>query len=95
MKLYILRPINPDTDSSPWVPWYEKAFGFVVRAESEEAAREIADAYAGDENTRWVNYSNKTALESIHPWLSSKDSSCDVLANEGPKGLVVRDFARA
>ena len=93
MKLYILRPINENY--SPWRPWYDKVFGFVVRAKSEEAARKIADEHAGAENTRWVDSSNKTTLESIHPWLSSKDSSCYVLANEGPEGLIIRDLARA
>ena len=94
MKLYILRPIDENCNS-PWRPWYDKVFGFVVRAESEEAARKIADKHAGAENTRWANSSNKTTLESIHPWLSSEYSSCDVLTNEGSKGLVIRDFARA
>jgi hypothetical protein len=31
----------PD-DDNPWEPWYDKCFGMVVVASSEEEAREIA-----------------------------------------------------
>lgn len=37
MRLWELRPI--DKDSGPWEPWYDKAFGFVVRADTEAQAR--------------------------------------------------------
>ena len=46
MKLWILRPI----EGSPyWEPWYDKAFGFVVRAKDEKEARMIAYRDQGDE----------------------------------------------
>ena len=37
MRLWILRPI--DEAAGQWSPWFDKAFGFVMRAETEEAAR--------------------------------------------------------
>ena len=42
MKLWLLRPREDlPYDKDPWEPWYDKAFGFVVRAETEERARAI------------------------------------------------------
>lgn len=36
MKLWLLRPVvGLDENDNPWWPWYDKAFGFVVRAETE------------------------------------------------------------
>ena len=44
MKLWLVRPIETDDDGDdPWEPWYDKAFGFVIRAESDQKAREIAN----------------------------------------------------
>lgn len=49
MKLWELRPINRTGEETPmggqkpdpWDPWYDRAFGFVVRAETAEDARRI------------------------------------------------------
>ena len=49
MKLWLLRPINIYGDS-PWNPWHDKAFGFVVRADTEQEARKLANEESGDEN---------------------------------------------
>lgn len=49
-KLWLLRPI--DENSPPWTPWYDKAFGFVIRAESEREARRMTESrtnITGDE----------------------------------------------
>ena len=82
MKLWILRPIEglPEEDD-PWEPWYDKAFGFVVRAETEDEARELAHTQAGD--------------ELVGAWKNSKYSTCVVLSPEGDAEVIMRDFASA
>jgi hypothetical protein len=68
VKLWLLRPVdNLPNGDNPWEPWYDKAFGFVVRAKNEQEAREFATAEAGDEN-RGEFLGNKTA-GTKQPWL--------------------------
>ena len=44
MELWILRAMeNLPKFDDPWEPWYNKAFGFVIRAGNEESARRLAD----------------------------------------------------
>lgn len=78
---------------NPWKPWYDKAFGFVVRAETEEDARKWAHEEAGDEN-RGEFMRGKTA-NTTTPWLDPKYSTCVELSGDGPLGVVMRDFASA
>ena len=80
MKLWLLKPIK---GSDYWRPWYDKAFGFVIRAETEQRAREWADSNAGDENRKG------------HPWLNSEHSTCIELTIDGPEEMVLRDFMSA
>ena len=49
MKLFHLYPKENIEGENPWSPWYDKAFGFVVRAETEEEARKLANEEGGDE----------------------------------------------
>ena len=83
MQLYLLRPREDilEKDENPWEPWYDKIFGFVIRAESEEMARYLAAAQAGDEKHT--------------SWLDDKLSGCDVLVAEGEPGLIIKDERRA
>jgi len=85
MKLWLLRPALLPEGNDPWEPWYDKAFGFVIRAETEGEARELAHDNAGDENLEGI----------ITPWLDKKYSTCIELTEEGEIGMVLRDFARA
>ncbi len=85
MRLWILRAIDTNPVGNPWEPWYDKCFAFVVRAESETAARQIADKNAGDENC--TNYQ--------HPWMDSAYSTCDPLMEDGEEGLVIQDYRSA
>lgn len=79
MKLWILRPI--DENDSPWEPWYDKAFGFVVRAENVEKARQIAAIWSGREGEEaWTN-----------PYLST----CNELTQIGDEDMIIRNFRRA
>lgn len=57
MNLYLLRP--RDEHHGPWEPWFDKVFGFVVRADTEAEARAVADTHGGDEN------------DEGHPWLDA------------------------
>lgn len=94
MKLWILRPVEGlDKKDNPWEPWYDKAFGFVIRAETEEDAREFAHSGAGDEN-RGEFLSTKTA-NTNQPWKDAKYSTCTELLPEGEAGVVMLDFATA
>lgn len=85
MNLYLLKPVDPG--AGPWKPWFDKTFGFVVRAGSPERARKIADENAGDENRESGFYG--------HPWLDPALSSCKVLRQDGPEGLILQDFHAA
>lgn len=78
MKLWFLEPID---ESKSWDPWYDKAFGFVVRAKSEQDARMIAANNCGDEG--------KDA------WLDAQQSRCTPLKQQGKAEMVIRDFSAA
>ncbi|MFA5165656.1 MAG: hypothetical protein WC481_08880 [Candidatus Omnitrophota bacterium] len=84
MKLWLLRPKEglPENEGplNPWEPWYDKTFGFVIRAETEGEARKIAK---GD-----------CDCEGRSAW-SSAFSTCIELLPEGESGIIIKDFARA
>lgn len=86
-KLYVIRPVDFDADhsavpkDSPWSPWYDKAFKFVVRAPSQAEARRLAANNCGDEGPG--------------VWLDSRATRCDRLKRKGEVEIVCRDFATA
>ena len=83
MKLWLLRPVKglPDNDN-PWDPWYDKPFGYVVRAKTEGEARKIAEDKSG------------TALKK-HTWLNPQYSTCVELTSDGLSEVIIEDFAAA
>ena len=84
MKLWILLPLSPlvlKNIDNPWKPWYDKSFGFVVRAETEEQARQLAAELCGNERKE--------------AWISTIYSSCDELTNDGPAEIIMKDYALA
>lgn len=94
MKLWLLRPIeyeDGDTPDQLWIPQWDRAFGFVVRAETESEARAIAQANAGDEASErhiaWLGLSAATRA-----WTSAEHSTCVELVPDGQPGVVIRDF---
>ena len=96
-KLWLLEPIRdlPEGDN-PWEPWYDKVFGFVVRAENEIEARRFADEKAGDEN-RGEFLAAKIA-NTKNPWLDSSYSTCVSLfigslgsESDEPDGVILKD----
>lgn len=94
MKLWILtaKDALPQGDN-PWEPWYDKAFGFVVRASTEEEARAFAHGSAGDENRG--EFLRMTTAQTKTPWKDPKYSDCEELLPEGTAGVIIRDFAAA
>jgi hypothetical protein len=78
MKLWLLRPKE---GRSHWEPWYDKAFGFVVRANSETEARKLASGDAGDEGEE--------------AWLLQQLSTCVELTADGEAGIIMLDFHSA
>jgi hypothetical protein len=86
MKLWLLRRCETlPSDDDPWKPWFNKAFGFVVRAGSEQEARALAHANSGDEKIPRTRT----------PWLDKTYSTCDELLSDGPAEVVISDFADA
>ena len=81
MKLWLLRPIDEDSEDSPWTTGYDMAFGFVVRAETELAARLVASARHGDEGG--------TA------WLLREQTKCEELRTSGVEEVVIMDYGAA
>jgi len=79
MKLWILRPINDNQGA--WIPWYEKAFGFVICARNEKEARLLAAEDSGDEGRR--------------SWLDDEQSSCVELTISENSKIIIKDFASA
>lgn len=75
MKLWILKV------ATAWDPWYDKADGFVVRAETEESARKWASNNHGDEGAE--------------AWLDDGLTICEELTAEGDPGVILRDFNAA
>lgn len=74
MKLFLLKPI----DEGDKIFWYDCNHGFVIRAESEGEAREIASKNHADEGSE--------------VWLNTERVSCEKITNEGEPGIVLCDF---
>jgi hypothetical protein len=91
MKLFILRPVDDlPIDDNPWEPWFDKNFGFVIRSASEEAARQIADANAQNENS--ATFMGRPLSQCLRPWLDPRYSTCSELTTDGDVGVVIFDL---
>lgn len=75
MKLWMLKPLKD------WKPWYDRAFGFIVRAPSAKMARKLAAEKAGDEGGQ--------------VWMDPNKTKCEELNADGEAEVVLRDFASA
>lgn len=78
MKLWLLRPRE---GQAAWERWYDKAFGFVVRAKTEAEARKLAGENCGDEGDAC--------------WLDSAQSTCEELTRKGKSCVIIQDFHAA
>ena len=75
MKLWVLRP----KDENVAMPHFHNCmFGFVVRAETEAAARKEAAKQAGDEGPG--------------TWAESNLTTCEELTTGGPAGVILSDY---
>jgi len=93
MKLWILRPNKqlPEGED-PWEPWYDKTFGFVVRAETEKEARKLANAEGGAETGA---ASHNVYRKGGDPWLDPAFTSCLELTSDDEAGVVIEDHRAA
>jgi len=85
MNLWLLQPVDAvaarkntfgGSEVKRWT--WDCAYGFVVRAESEESARKLAAIEAGDEER--------------DAWTNPALSTCEVLDPNGEADVVMRDF---
>ena len=82
MKLFLLENREDlAKDDDPWKLWYDKAFGFVIRAIDERAARELAASQCGDESKK--------------AWQNSGYSTCVELTADGIAEVILRNFSAA
>jgi hypothetical protein len=86
MKLWLLRPRDDLTEQEdPWWNRRDMVHGFVIYADSEAEAREIAHQNAASEN-------QSSALTQA-PWLNPKYSTCkQLLPDVGMEGVIIRDY---
>lgn len=94
MKLWLLRPVGWDGHhwvhrdrEHPWGDWSDRVGGFVVRAETERAARELAAEDAGEEQFAVPVHLRVKRIPS--PWQDSELTSCIELTPDGPAGVVM------
>jgi organic radical activating enzyme len=92
MKLWLLQPKDNLPDDNPWEPWYDKAFGFVIRAETEMKARKIANKNGGTETGK-ISY--KVYRTGGDPWLDPELSTCIELTPDGKEQLIISDIREA
>jgi hypothetical protein len=87
MKLWLLAPIDISSKNSLWEPWFDKCFGMVVRAKTEQAARALAQANAREEENAgpWGSEMGKRA------WLDSEISTCEELTGKGEEDVILQD----
>lgn len=95
LKLWLLQPearfketMGEDTDENHWNPWsfiHGSTMKVLVRAYTEEDAREYAQREAGLEQDR--------APEGIQVWLSPQYTSCVEVTKYGRIGVVMCDKA--
>lgn len=79
MKLWLLkRRKGLCASESPWIPSYDKAKGFIIRAESCGAARSMASARAIDEGSE--------------AWLDKRFSTCEEITEEGDFGILLESI---
>lgn len=88
MKLWKLRPrFDLPNNESPWMEnhlfGYDTAQGFIIRAETEGRARQMAQERGGEEN------------ENADAWLDSKYSTCEELLPEGKSEIILSDICNA
>jgi hypothetical protein len=75
--LWRLQPIKG------WNPWYDCMFEIIVRAESEDRARQLANAQQGNPRTERDG------------WLDPAITSCERIWSDGDEEVICRDIHSA
>jgi hypothetical protein len=80
LSFWLLRPIEP-VQQPPWPdPLVNYAYGFVVRAGSEDEARTVASMEHLDEGAK--------------AWLSPEHSTCEQISATDAPGIIMGDYHR-
>lgn len=91
MRLWILKARDGLSDGDD--PWgyspFDKINGLVVRAESEERARNLAQASGKDEIRQILAQDAKESP--VDTWLSPRYSTCEELPSDGDEGVILVD----
>lgn len=86
MKLWILKSRDDlKAGDDPWDLPLGCNIELIVRADSEEQARQVAHENGRDENTAWQVSGVKTKT----PWLDSAYTRCDILDQHGEPGVIL------
>jgi hypothetical protein len=72
--LYLLEPIKP------WTPWYDKVFVYVICANDEQEARQLA--------------SNQAEAEGMDVWLDKNITFCTPVTDDSSR-VILRDHRRS
>ena len=91
MKLWIIRPI--DSSTGPWDPWYDKCFGCVIAAETEEQARTLVEP--GDEVRCHIRLQRHSGKDTLNTWLDPSLSTCVELEPGTEPRCIMQDFHQA
>lgn len=84
MKLWILEPL--DIEAAPWEgPLVDKRIKFVIRADSEKEARELAQKDGMDELHTW---NGRVRSEAKSVWTNPELVSCKELTANGPAEII-------
>jgi hypothetical protein len=87
-KLWIIGPREDlPAGDNPWEPWFDKCFGMIVEASTEQAARRIAhdNCVCKDE----------TELHDRGVYMDPKYTDCRELCPVGTERLVMAEFEMA
>lgn len=89
MRFWLLEAVKGD---ELWKPWYDKCFRVVVRAESEEQARFLAQKEGSDETGDWFAKKNGASFPA---WTGVEHSTCvELPPDEDPK-VIIQDIHEA
>ena len=92
MKLWLLKARDDiknieDSNLNPWEPWFDQNFGYVVRAETEYMARQLASNDGGERVE-----DPALSKEEADGWLNSKYSTCIELTADGPEKIILINY---
>lgn len=94
MKLWLLRKkqnLVNNLKINPWYNGWDMAHGFVIRAESEQAARDLI-AYSGEHDEPGIAVIAAYGDEGADVWLNPNYTECIELIQEGEEEIIMIDY---